>query len=226
MSEHDYIRQLDRFLTKYPDFPDAEKLVKGYTIINAIVVKQGLLGALENVGAITAKDDREEITQTPFYRQLGRDKAGLYNRRAQLSNSFHKCKSDEERADVSDRIQDVQSRIEALQRFMRDVRYQHITLASAMDRYNDGDTTAPKEDIKDTMRDLSDIDLIKKRQVIRTRISQLKRKLEVLAKKPLDHPDRKRIPGLEADLRQRKIDLEYANRSISERQDARKAALH
>jgi hypothetical protein len=222
INERDYIAKIGELLRKYPDFPDMEKLNAGYTTINAIVVDQALKGALENLGPGTARDDKDEITQTPFYRQLGRDKSGLYNGRARLSNSFHQCKTDEDRARVSDQIQDVQVRIEALQQFMRDVRYQKITVALAEQMYTSGtpQDEPQKPPSLDQYRALSDIDLMKRQNSVRVRISQVKRKLEDLSKLPDSHKDRNLIPQYEKTLREYKLQREYVTRTLSERKNA------
>jgi hypothetical protein len=213
-----YEEALVALLQKYPDFPDSEKLLKGFTVVNSLVVKQGLEGNLTFDGPGSAREDRQEITQTPFYRRLGRDKAGLYNLRAKLSNSFHKCSTDQERAQVSDRIQEVQGRIEAIQQFMRDVRYQKITIAQAEGIYQREEVQKPDGEVDlDGIRALSDIDLMKRRHVVRVRISQVKRKLEDLSKLSQNHNDRRLIPKYEAQLRAFKIEGEYVSRCIDER---------
>jgi hypothetical protein len=218
IAKQKYDEALVQLLQKYPDFPEQEKLLKGFTVINAVVVAQGLQGNLLYQGLASARDDREEITQTPFYRQLGRDKAGLYNARAKLSNSFHKCHTDEERAQISSQIQEIQQRIDGLQQFMRDVRYQKVSVAQAEAMYTreEGEKEQKGPDLE-SIRAMSDIDLMKRRNSIRVRISQVKRKLEDLSKLSTNHNDRRLIPKYEAQLRAFKIENEYVSRCIDER---------
>lgn len=212
IEKHEYQQRLDELRIQSPDFAGLDKLVDGWDVINAIVLKWALAGELGVIGTevrrTTAKDDREGVEQTDHYKSLGRDKRALYQWRAKLSNQFHQCKSDAERAHVSDQIQGVQTQIEALQKHMRDVRYKKVSVVDSEEAYANDDVDAVLMELKL----LTGVDLMKKLNSLRVRQSQLKRKLTLLAKNP--KPDRDEIERTERHLGRIKLQIEYAKRKV------------
>lgn len=210
-----YQEKVDELRIKNPDFPGMDKLLDGYNVVNAIVLQWALSGHLDHLRAsvsdvpvTTAAEDRKNVEQSDIYRQLGHDKRALYQWRAKLSNEFHTCRTDEHRAELSTQIQAVQAKIEGLQKHMRDVRYQKISEDDARQMYNEDSVDANLRQIKR----LNGVDLSKKLNSIRARVSQTKRKLQTLAKSPV--PDKASIEKYERILRELKIQKEYAERKV------------
>lgn len=208
-----YQEKVDELRINDPEFSGLDKLLDGWSVINSIVLKWALSGHLDQIGVrnvplSTAATDRKEVEHSAIYSQLGSDKRALYQWRAKLSNEFHQAKTDEHRAEISGMIQSVQSKIEGLQKHMRDVRYQKVSAADAEQMYNEDGVDANLRQIKR----LSGVDLSKKLNSIRARVSQVKRKLQTLAKSPV--PDKESIAKYERILSELKIQKEYAERKV------------
>lgn len=214
IERHEYPAKLDSFRISNPEFPGMDKLLDGWSVVNAVVLQWASTGHLDHLSVrdvplTTSASDRHEVEQSQIYSQLGSDKRALYQWRAKLSNEFHQARTDDHRAELSDKIQSIQAKIEALQKHMRDVRYQKISVDDAEQMYNERSIDADMREIKR----LTGVDLAKKLNSLRARVSQVKRKLLTLAKSPV--PDMDSIRKYERILSELKIQKEYAERKVS-----------
>jgi hypothetical protein len=96
---------------KKPDHPLIKLLDNGMSIINSLYLTQ----ALKDIDLVINKDEPSELE----LKNLFRKKTQLVGQRAILSNSFHNCKSDHERAEVSEEIQLIQHQIVGINQKIR-----------------------------------------------------------------------------------------------------------
>lgn len=111
MTHSDYNAGLELLKAKKPDHPLLKVLEKGMSTLNSLYLTQ----ALKDIDMVITQDAPGGLE----VKNLFRKKTHLVGQRAILSNSFHNCKSDQERADVSEEIQLIQHQIVGINQKLR-----------------------------------------------------------------------------------------------------------
>ena len=181
MIKADYLAGVQLLMAQRPDHLLLETLKGGFSPLNVIYMKR----ALKDLPQPKVIEEVEIKKEDTALHQVMIDKKSLFGRRAKLSNTFHSCSSDADRANVSDDIQQVQRQIEG-------------TLSS-ISFYKKNGTMPAKEE--DTQINLSGIELIKRRNSLRSNISIKKRQIENYFRLPEGHKDRDKISDLEEKLK-------------------------
>lgn len=122
----DYHEQLKRLEKAVPKHPLLWALRRGHTAANAMLLEREL-GKLPAAPApigdhVDDSDDENDDPDTPedeTLRRLRMEQSGLFSDRRKLSNTFHECSNDRQRATVSEKIQVVQRRIEIVKQTIR-----------------------------------------------------------------------------------------------------------
>lgn len=192
MTKEDYSAGLEFLKLKKPDHPLMASLEKGYTPINCKYLNY----ALNSIPETTEEKRKEKPVQLIL---IEKERRQLFGERAKLSNKFHDCSADTERARISDQIQIVQRKIEA---FNKQIRHYNRT-----GKLPEEDNEFPEDPIE----------LMKKRDSFRSSISYFKRELEQLYVLPQNHPEREKIDYKEEKLRELKLKLDRVQRIIDKK---------
>lgn len=148
------------------------KLRQGSSPVNDVLLLNALRKAREQ-----AKPPPEVDTDDPVGDErlaaMRVEQRKLFSERAALSNRFHGCSTNSERAAISEDIQVVQRNIERLAGWIRQYKV-HGTLPDEVERKY----YVPKDGLE----------LSKKRNSLRVMISRKKKELETLRKGDLSHP--------------------------------------
>lgn len=137
---------------------------------------------------------------------LWRDRGRLFGAMNKLSNKFHDCKSDDERAANSREIRRLWAEI--------------LTVKDAIAHYEQhGALPAPVSEERFPLPD-DPVALVKKQASIRAVISQTKRKLDELGALADGDPERAKIVDYEAKLAELKLYLGHADTAI------KRASIH
>lgn len=117
MNEEEYLAAVDWVALKHAQHPLLPSLRQGYSRINLIYLKK----ALQDVGKPQESSIQEAVVEAtdPVLVKLQRERRTLFTHRAKLSNYFHECKTDQQRAANSDEIRIVQRKIEVCLRSIR-----------------------------------------------------------------------------------------------------------
>lgn len=215
--QDDYAGKVKELARQAPQHEALAKLRQGYTVVNAVRL-QVILDELDGdpgiqppadepsapVQPVTSESERRNRERTKTYSQMGKEKHNLLTRRALLSNSFHKCQTDDDRAAVSMQIQEVQERLSTIIRTMRQYRYGQMTDDEALAAVYRED--AIQYELQ--AQEMDGVSLMKKINSVRVRISQAKRKLETLAKVPAEKRDQQKIDHYHKRLK--KLEIEKA----------------
>jgi hypothetical protein len=184
MSKQDYLAGVEFLAMRKPYHPLLAIIRSGHTRLNELYLER----ALKDVA--TPKPDEEGIPGAdPVLVNLLKEKRILYASRAKLSNSFHDCSSDESRANVSSSIQRIQRAIEA-----KNAQINYYQQHGKLPEGNQVDIDIPDDPIALMNRLLS----------VRSSISYNQRRIRILAALAEDNPERKKIPTLEANLKELK----------------------
>lgn len=162
MTKEDYLAGVDWIAIKRPDHPLLRSLKQGISPINILYLQH----TLKEVGEPEDEPDHlpdQVVDETdPQLIIMYKERRQLFTRRARLSNSFHECHTDTERATVSDDIRFVQKQIGRL------LRQIHIFK-----------TTGEIHDAEDEMEiPENGVELMKRRNSVRSNISTKKKALE------------------------------------------------
>ena len=103
----------------------------------------------------------KQLTHDDFKRIADKELATAYSDRRRFSNQFHFCKTDEERANLSDEIQEV----------IQDIN----DLKSRINVYKSTKKMPPKIEVKGFEIPKTDVDLLKKRNNYRAKVSTQKK---------------------------------------------------
>lgn len=153
MTQSDYIAGLELLKAKRPNYPLIRTLEDGYNSLNCIYMKHALR-EIPNATKVQKKRKKAKKTDGKMKR-LQIEKKGLFGRRAKLSNSFDDCKTDADRANVSDEIKSIQKQIK--------------TVSRSILYYDQNGKLPEKKEAAEL--NLSGIELIKKRNSLRSNIS-------------------------------------------------------
>lgn len=185
MSKQDYLAGVELLAMRKPDHLLLAIVRSGHTRLNELYLERALKDVMT-----PAKSNEEEIPGAdPVLVNLLKEKRTLYANRAKLSNSFHDCTSDESRANVSSSIQRIQRAIEA-----KNAELNYYQQHGKLPEGNQVDIDVPDDPIALMNRLLS----------VRSSISYNQRRIRILAALAEDNPERKKIPGLEANLKELK----------------------
>lgn len=198
MTFEEYIAGVEWLKMHLPGHPLLPSLQAGHSRINILYLKQ----ALKAVPQEASNDIVPEAADADL-KTLLKNKKSLFARRAKLSNSFHDCDTDADRAGVSDEIQIVQRQIETVN---KQIRHYEATGELLPEGKNVVDATLPGNGVQ----------LVKKLNSLRANISIKKSKLEQLVALPEEHPDKKKIAGIEDRLRKLEIEKANVERAIAE----------
>jgi len=182
MTQEDYIAGLELLMAKRPNHPLLRTLKEGFSKLNSVYMKH----ALKSIPNATSNEPKHMDPDNDIVRKLMMEKRSLFGRRAKLSNNFHRCQTDADRANVSDDIQKVQRDIEVV---MHNI--DHYQKNGHLPKRND------KTEIN-----LSGVELQKKLNSIRSNISIKKSTIKKYFRLPDDHPNKKKIPDLEQKLKE------------------------
>lgn len=139
---------------------------------------------------------------------LFKKKGHLLRDRAKLSNKFHECKTDDERAGVSEQIETVQQRLAGV---FRDI--EHVEkYGSPAPRPAQGRKT------KKFRVPESDIDKARKLNSVRSYISKTKRQIRHIMRLPEDQKDTDRLRELEKRLKDLELQKAQLENAVSEAQ--------
>ena len=192
MSDVEYSQGISRLKKHNPNHPLLSQLEKGLSAINKIYLKKALadVPTAEPEPSAVAHDD-------PTLEQLKIEQRKLFSERAQLSNRFHKCKTDAERAANSNSIKMVQRRIQSL--------WDRID-------YFEANGELPKEDEKYPLPD--------DRGKLQMKINSLRASISQKKKKILSLYDQQ-VPKADIEAQQRKLDhlenyLAHATKKFAE----------
>ena len=190
MTQEEYWQKVNFVCENAPKHPLINKLTEAYSQINVMylryVLKQLVNRDLDVEPAPRRSALKEKLIDSDDLnlRKLYIKKSSLFTDRAKQSNQFHECRNDDQRAALSDQIQITQKAIEAIMQTIR--HYQEFgSLPEDDERY-----PIPK----------NPIELARKLNSIRVRISQIKKEIEQIAELPRQHQDRERLPQLEEQL--------------------------
>jgi hypothetical protein len=163
MSREDYIASLDWIRLRDPAHPLLNTLEGGHSAINEIYLRHALQDVGERPEPTEEEDEPVLIDpQDPQLLSWYKERRTLFTHRAKLSNRFHDCTSDAERASLSDDIQAVQRQIGPLLRKIKHFKRTGEVLEAR-----------PVQD-----EQLHGVALMKKRNSVISTISYYKRMLE------------------------------------------------
>lgn len=198
MTQEDYIAGLQWLELKQPGHPLLNTLKSGFSKLNKLYLEH----ALRSVPAIPKPKTSNEKEEVAII-LLEKEKKSLYGRRAKLSNSFHECTTDAQRADVSDQIQLIQRQIETINQSLR--HYEQT-----------GEILSQEADSKDEPLSSNGVQLMKRRNSIRASVSRFKRLLEQLAAMPASEQRDDRISEIEGQLLELKKQEVRVNDAIAQ----------
>jgi hypothetical protein len=112
MTHSEYTAGVEILKSKAPEHPLLSTLQTEYSKLNELYLVQ----ALKSIDFTINPDNKEDLQLKNLFQQKSR----LAGRRAILSNSFHDCKSDFERAKVSEEIQQIQFQISGINKKIRE----------------------------------------------------------------------------------------------------------
>lgn len=127
------------------------------------------------------------------------EKSRAFSELNRASNRFHDCKTDDDRARVSDDILAIWTKILLLKS-----KIQHYRLHGEL----------PEDSIERFPLPDNPLDLTKKLSSIRARITQTKEKLEALAALETGHPDRSKIADFEEKLKELRLYKAHAENKL------------
>lgn len=195
MDEAEYIAGLELIERKDPQHSLLPMLQQGYTGGRAIFMAK----VVEELIAAEPTASREEQAKDPQLQGLFRRQSALFGKRAKLSNSFHRCTTNQQRAKVSERIQEVQDRIRSIR----------IQIEQFLTNGRTSMEVSEKFPVPDGL-----YAQLKKRNSLRSNISNYKRKLKQLALLPDGHPERQRIDRYEQKLSTHQTHLKHVQNAI------------
>jgi len=196
ITEAEYNECLAMLMEELPDHVLIKDLKKGYSVMNAIYLGH----ALKEIKIADPEPQDAPDPDDQELRKMEREKSKLFGQRAKWSNRFHDCQTDAQRAEVSDQIQIIQSDIASI---MRQIEY-----------YEQHGKPMPVVINEQFPVPAKTGDQYKKRASLRAMISQIRRKLRIIADLPKKHPDWKKVEKLEAQLSHNEKYLVYVDRAI------------
>lgn len=196
MTEIEYQAGLEMIKTYSPEHPLLPTLLIGQSPINNLYMKS-VLGGLDTKIPDDIKSDGVDVVVQNMHRERGQ----LYGQRAKMSNKLHDCKSNGDRAIVSDEIQMIQAQI--------------IEINARIHRYTlTGEVVTPS---KDNLPE-EPFELFKIRENLRKNIPRIEKSLEQIFTWPDNKPGKqKKIEEKERKLQELKILKKHVERIIKEK---------
>lgn len=196
MSAKEYFDQLTWLEKVQPGHVLLPTLRSGFSAINCIYLASALKSmATEPDAPEKAQAQVNEDPNTPdSIRKLHMQRRTLFTDRAKLSNSFHDCQSDQERAAVSVRIEAIQNQIEHINKQLRD--------------WKERGKLPEKEE------DPTEADLMRRINALNGAISYAQGKLKVLATQEQTEKNKALIEGYEGKIRQAKTERQRAQSEL------------
>lgn len=195
MNKQDYTAGLELLKTKDPLNSMIDIISRGFTRINMLY----LAAELKNLPKDDkSEDDKPDYSSDPNHKKICRNISTLYGARARLSNLFHDCEDDNQRANLSSEIQGLQEQI-IKQRRAKDFYEKH-------QRHIDPEMThyeIPQDPVE----------LIKKRNSLRSAISRHKAHIEQ-ASALKDH---KKVDQINRKLIEKQTHLSYVVKAIDQK---------
>lgn len=192
MNKLEYDSGVELLRDKCPTHPLLSSIERGHTRINVIYLQQALASI-----QIDVKEDPGQAVEQNLYVK----KTQLYGLRAKLSNQFHDCKSDVERASISDQIIRIQDEIRKLNKKIAE--------------YEDTGTIQQIDVLADMPTDL--YELYKVKENARKNIPRLEKNIEDLLQLSLTDPRAQdRLNVKEDKLKKLKLIKAYAEQKIKD----------
>lgn len=197
MIELEYTTALETLQRVEPDHNMLKVLSSGYSPINVLYLQS----AMKEVSFLKAEPVTEVVDDTE--EQFHIEKRQLYGLRAKLSNKFHLCVTDKQRAEISIAIQRVQA----------DIRDVNVNL-----RYyrKHGEPMPENTDEKYPVPD-DGLELGKKLNSIRASISRYRRKVKELESQNQDDANNAELSNVRAKLDNKLKHLEYVEKAIKDK---------
>ncbi len=171
MENSDYKAKLEYIRRLVPDHAQIPQLTKGKSFVNEILINK----IIDQLPTPYIEDEDPENTKkesSPDLQRLYLKQKNFLKSINDLSNSFHECRNDRERATVSDKIAEIEKKLTVIQEnidFFR--KYKELPKVE-----ND-----PKYPIPDTL-----ILMIKKKQSLASMITQTKKQIEAAHQRGAD----------------------------------------
>lgn len=199
----DYEQQLKRLEKAVPKHPLLWAFRRGHTASNALLLARAL-DKIPPPPVVIQDDDPEppDDVDDDTMRRFRMDQSNLFSDRRKLSNEFHTCQSDRQRAGVSERIQIVQAQIERLK--------QQINIYKEQGRIPEPDEKYPVPE--------DPFKLLALRASLRASISRKKRKIVQIGRDQDKLPDApERLAKAEGKLKELKLHLNHVKKAIQDR---------
>lgn len=197
MNQEDYLAGVEWVAIKRPNHPLLRALKVGMSPINVMYLRHVLkqIGEPEEIEEpeeqLVAEDDPQLII-------MQKERRELFIRRAKLSNRFHDCRTDTERAQISDDIRFVQKHIAVLLR--------RIHIFKKTGELHEQD---PEEDIPE-----NGVALMRRRHSVRTNIGHKEKALRESMHRKGDKIEKQRIKW-ESRLKELRHELIQIERKIA-----------
>jgi len=199
MRPEDYQAGVQYLAERAPNHPLLKSLLREHKRINEMYLTRILkeIGPpakpkVERVTVDQGKSKHDPLLD-PIYDRMRKK----YGYRAKLSNQFHDCKTDEQRAELSDDIRQVQNAIEELQKTVRYYKRHGVMPAEG---------EAKAEEIVE-----SGVELMKRRNSLDNSIFYYRKKV-----REARDDDKKNIPQWELKIKQLQNEREGVNRKIGQ----------
>jgi hypothetical protein len=135
MTVAEYWKNVDWLRSVWPEWVLIPVLEQGYSYPNCIYLSYGLRKMAHKMDAPRVAEKQLLRSHSPEQIKLWFvQKRTLYGQRAKLSNRFHECSTDEQRAAVSEDIERVQVDIEKVQKVIREWQEKGVLPQKARER--------------------------------------------------------------------------------------------
>lgn len=202
MSAQQYQEAVERIEKRNPDEILLPTLRSGYCRINEVYLRAAMR-RLSTVSMEKIPHPREQKYADANLRDLWRERTELFGQMNKLSNHFHDCKSDDERAANSRSIRVIWGKI--------------LEVKDRIEYYEQhGELPAPADEERFPIPD-DLVEIVKKQLSLRAQISQRKRQLDGLAGLHESDPERAKIADIEAKLAELKLYLGHLGKAIEQR---------
>lgn len=202
MTYEQYTATVKRIARDNPSEPLLGVLQRGYSKINEVYLKQAMrrLELMPEMAPPPAEETNEQAGD--YLAVLNKEKKTLYGRRARMSNQFHDCTTDQERARVSEQIQDIQGLIEEVR---GKISYYH----------KHGQPKPEERKIIDADLPTNPIELTRELNRVRSAISYARRQIRKYAPQLPDSKAQQIIDDNEARLKKLKIKKIHVEEAIA-----------
>jgi hypothetical protein len=196
MRESTYIDALEQITLENPAEPLLPLLKNGFSRVNVLYMRSALKRLADRPPAEVIPGQNQP-PDGDILKSIYREQQHLRGARNKASNEFHNCQSDEARADVSRQILALEGAIAENEK-----KIAHYQVHNEL----------PTEQTDEFVIPDDPIEMMKSQSSIRAQISQVKRKLDLLADQ--QQPDQKAIQKYEAKLLKLKLQKGYVETAI------------